>query len=71
MTQREFCQRGNSEQFKCFWHGAMGVLAFGAFAYNTTAWMMRREKHLALNAGIYGALTLLEAKKVRHHLGAP
>lgn len=64
---RAFCQRGRGEHFKCWWHGALGGLAFGAFAYNAAAWLLRRDWHLLANAGIYGGLTLLEAKKVRHH----
>lgn len=68
MTPRAFCQSGAAEPAKAATHAALGLLAGGCFVYNFTAWILRRERHLAFNAVIYGALTLLEWKQVRHHL---
>lgn len=43
---------------------ACGVVCF---SYNLLAWLVRRERHLAINAVIYGGLTALEIAQVRHH----
>jgi len=36
--------------------------------YNAAAWFRRRERHLAVNAVLYAALTLWERQHVSHHL---
>jgi hypothetical protein len=36
--------------------------------YNVAAWMRRRERHLAINALVYAALTAWEQQHVAHHL---
>jgi hypothetical protein len=38
--------------------------------YNAAAWLARREKHLAVNAVLYTALTAWEQQHVAHHLAA-
>jgi hypothetical protein len=36
--------------------------------YNAAAWLARRERHLAVNALLYAALTAWEQQHVAHHL---
>jgi hypothetical protein len=36
--------------------------------YNGAAWLRRRQRHLAVNAVIYLALTIWEQRHVAHHL---
>lgn len=45
---------------------ALGLAAV-MMAYNAAAWLSRREKHLAVNAVLYAALTAWE-QHVLHHL---
>ena len=68
MTPSRFCQSGEAEIVKAMWHGAIGLLTLGAFAYNATAFCRRRESHLFKNAVVYGLATGFEARKVIHHL---
>ena len=37
-------------------------------AYNTAAWLKRRERHLAINAIVYTLATVWEHRHVVHHL---
>jgi hypothetical protein len=37
-------------------------------AYNTAAWLHRRQRHLAINAVIYLAAAFWEQRHVTHHL---
>ncbi len=37
-------------------------------AYNTAAWLRRRQHHLAWNALIYTAAAVWESRHVAHHL---
>lgn len=39
-------------------------------AYNIAAWLVRRQKHLAVNALLYSAAVIWEIGHVRHHLAA-
>ena len=48
-------------------HAVTGVLAGGMAVYNAAAWWYRRERHLAINAVVYLALTALEVKQVAKH----
>ncbi len=59
---------GEHEDVKAGVHIALGTLALMCVAYNTAAWLTRREKHLAFNAVIYAALLGLELQQVRRHL---
>ena len=61
-------QPGQHEPLKAAAHGAMGVLAVIFAAYNGAAWWRRRSPHLAVNAVLYSALILLEAKHIRQHV---
>jgi hypothetical protein len=38
--------------------------------YNIAAWVVRRQKHLAVNALLYSAAVIWEIEHVRHHLYA-
>lgn len=59
---------GECEGLKASVHG--GLLAFAAvcFVYNVVAFAMRREPHLAMNAGVYGFVMELEIKQIAHHM---
>jgi len=61
---------GNCERLKAGIHGvALGTAAL-CCAYNLSAWLVRRQKHLAINTLLYGAAVVWEATHVRHHLAA-
>lgn len=63
-------QSGNSEPLKAAVHGlALGTAALCG-AYNLAAWLVRRQKHLAINAVMYGAVVIWEFTHVRHHVAA-
>ena len=59
---------GNCEPLKAAFHGLALVLAGLMGAYNTAAWMRRRQSHLAVNAAIYIAAAFWEQRHVAHHL---
>ena len=59
---------GNCEPLKAAFHGVALVLATVMGAYNTAAWMRRRQSHLAVNAVIYIAAAFWEQRHVAHHL---
>ena len=59
---------GNCEPLKAAFHGVALVLAGVMGAYNTAAWMRRRQSHLAINAVIYLAAAFWEQRHVAHHL---
>jgi hypothetical protein len=59
---------GNCEPLKAAFHGVALVLACVMGAYNTAAWMRRRQSHLAVNAAIYIAAVFWEQRHVAHHL---
>ena len=48
-------------------HGALGALAVLCCGYNVAAWWHRRERHLAVNAVVYGALIAFEVGQVIRH----
>lgn len=58
---------GTWEPAKQAVHSVGLVFAAVCFTYNAAAWLLRREKHLAVNAAIYGGLTALEVAHVKHH----
>ena len=63
-------QTGNCERLKAAAHAlALGTAALCA-TYNIAAWLVRRQRHLAINATLYTAAVLWEAEHVRHHLAA-
>ena len=70
MRVEEFVSRGNAEPVKGAFHGVATVVCGLMFAYNTTAWLFRREPHLAANALVYGAAILYEAVQTQQHVVA-
>ena len=61
---------GKCEPFKACVHGAsLGLLALMGL-YNAAAWINRRERHLAINALVYGLGVAYERRLVAHHLAA-
>lgn len=58
---------GESETLKRRWHQAIWILAAGALVYNAAALVRRKDRHLAVNAVVYGALVFLETKKIAEH----
>lgn len=52
---------------------AVHLVLFGAsaiaFAYNVASWAARKEPHLAINAGVYGAVAVYEIPQLFHHGG--
>ena len=61
---------GSCEVLKAGVHAAtLGLIALMG-VYNAAAWLRRRDPHLAVNAILYGALTVWERHHVRHHIAA-
>jgi hypothetical protein len=58
---------GTFEGMKAGVHGAALGLAAVMCLYNAAAWLQRRERHLAINAIVYGSAIVLERKHVAHH----
>ena len=65
---RRFLSRGHAEPFKGVVHALAGGLCGLMFTYNTAAWLLRRERHLATNALVYGFAVLFELSQARRHL---
>ncbi len=65
---RGFLTRGCAEGFKGSVHALTCGLAGLMFAYNTAAWLVRRERHLAVNGLVYGCSVLYEARLAFRHL---
>ena len=61
---------GNSERLKAAVHGVALVTAAVCGGYNIAAWLVRRERHLAINGLFYSAAVMWEIVHVRHHLAA-
>ena len=61
---------GKCEPLKAAVHGVLLATAAVCAAYNTAAWLRRRQRHLAINAVVYGAAVLWERCHVAHHLAA-
>jgi hypothetical protein len=60
-------ESGNFEGVKAGVHGAALGLAAVMCLYNAAAWLQRRERHLAINALVYGSAIVLEREHFRHH----
>lgn len=58
---------GTFEGVKAGVHGAALGLAAVMCLYNAAAWLQRRERHLAINAIVYGSAIILERQHVAHH----
>jgi hypothetical protein len=67
---RTFCASGNHEVVKCGVHGAVGILVALCATYNITAWCLRRDRHLQVNALVYTVAVAWELKQTIHHLRA-
>ena len=61
---------GNCEELKIGVHATVLTLAVVCGAYNTAAWLLRRDRHLAVNTVLYAALTAWEILHVVHHCAA-
>ena len=70
MRVKEFVSQGHAEPVKGAFHGLAAVVCGLMFAYNTTAWLFRREPHLAINALVYGGAILYEGVQTRRHVAA-
>lgn len=67
---RAFCASGNHEGVKCAVHAAAGLLVGVCAAYNITASLFRRDRHLRVNALVYTLAVAWELKQTLHHLDA-
>ena len=70
MRVEEFVSQGHGEPVKGAVHGLAAVVCGLMFTYNTTAWLFRREPHLAINALVYGSAILYEGVQTRRHVAA-
>ena len=61
---------GRCEPMKAAVHGVLLVTAAVCAAYNTAAWLKRRQRHLAVNAIVYTAAVFWERCHIQHHLAA-
>jgi hypothetical protein len=59
---------GRCEILKASIHGVVLGTAAMCALYNLAAWTARRQRHLAINTGLYTALAAWEWVHVRHHL---
>ena len=66
----DLLDHGNCEPFKAGVHAAGLVLASLCALYNAAAWLKRRERHLAINAIVYGAAVWVERCHVVEHMAA-
>jgi hypothetical protein len=63
-------EAGRCEPLKAAVHGVLFATAAVCAAYNTAAWLRRRQRHLAINAVIYSAAVFWERCHIVHHLTA-
>ena len=70
MWAEEFVAQGHAEPVKGAFHGLAAVVCGLMFAYNTTAWLFRRQPHLAINALVYGSAILYEGVQTHRHIAA-
>jgi hypothetical protein len=59
---------GCGERVKSDVHVALCGLALVCTAYNLIAWGCRRERHLAWNVAVYGAVAAFEVVQIQRHL---
>ena len=57
------------ETFKGGIHALTGGLAAAMCLYNLMSYSQRRERHLAVNVGIYAALWAFEGYQAKRHWG--
>jgi len=68
MTAPTILQCGTCERLKAGTHTLALVTAATCAAYNLSAWLVRRQRHLAINAIVYSTAVGWELMHVRHHL---
>ena len=61
---------GRCEPLKATVHGVLFATVAVCAAYNTAAWLKRRQRHLAINAVIYGFALFWERGHIVRHLTA-
>jgi hypothetical protein len=61
-------ENGECEPAKAAVHGLLMATVALCAAYNTAAWLKRRQTHLAINAVVYSAAIWWERCHVAHHL---
>lgn len=61
---------GECEPLKAAVHGVLLATVTVCAAYNAAAWLKRRQRHLAINAVVYGIAIWWEGTHVKHHLVA-
>ena len=59
---------GRYEILKASVHGLVLATAAVCALYNLAAWTTRRQRHLAINSGLYTALVVWEWIHVLHHV---
>jgi hypothetical protein len=59
---------GEFEVLKAGVHGVVLGLSALCAAYNFAAWLVRRQPHSAVNAGLYTAVAVWECVHVKHHI---
>ena len=64
----EMLDNGECEPAKAAVHGVLMATVAVCAAYNTAAWLKRRETHLAVNAILYTAAVWWERCHIVHHL---
>lgn len=58
---------GECEAVKRAAHVSLGLCAALCALYNLAAYVLRRERHLAVNVGFYGLIVVVECAQVRRH----
>ena len=66
----EVLHTGRCEPLKAAVHGVLLATMGLCAAYNTAAWLRRRERHLAVNAVLYTAAVCWERCHIARHLAA-
>ena len=69
-TISEMLNSGECEPAKAAVHGLLMATVALCAAYNTAAWLKRRQTHLAINAVVYSAAIWWERCHIVHHLRA-
>jgi hypothetical protein len=69
-TVSEMLNSGECEPAKAAVHAVLMATVAVCAAYNTAAWIKRRQTHLAVNAVIYSAAVWWERCHIVHHLRA-
>ena len=64
----DMLDNGRCEPLKAAVHGVLFATVCLCAAYNTAAWLKRRQRHLAMNAVIYISAAWWERCHIVHHL---